>query len=270
MQNPEEGNIDNMYSDAYFFLALLLKHKRFIAIVTVLVTIISVAITLYLPNYYTATVSAVPPRKSSSALDAAISSVSSTLREFGLTKVGAKKGESYDIIVFLQSRQVKDSLIKKFNLPKVYDISENEYNKILEELEDNLTFSIEPEGNYIVKVDDKDPKRAAEMANYIILCANELSQKLDRRETEVQFKQFQDRIDANDRQMSELKDSIAKYSKQTMVYSPIEQAKAAAQAVGELKGEMMKQEIAFSLIEQTYGADDAYSNHRRMIIHPAA
>ncbi|MFM8568423.1 MAG: Wzz/FepE/Etk N-terminal domain-containing protein, partial [Candidatus Kapaibacterium sp.] len=180
--------------DTYVVLRMLLRNAKYILGLTVVSAIVGAGIAFQLPNIYTATVSAVPPRKSSSTLDAAMSSVSSTLREFGLTKIGGKKGESFDFVVLLQSRQIQDSLISTFGLARVYGLPDTAMNKIREELSDRLSINLEAEGNYTVSVDDTDPQRAADMANFVIREANGLSARLDRAETEVLYKQYESKL----------------------------------------------------------------------------
>ncbi len=267
MDSSEQKEVKQKESfDGYFFISLMLKHKVSLIVVGLLAAIVSIVVCLQLPNYYTAVLSAVPPRKSTSALDAAVSSVSSTLREFGLSKLGGKKGDGYDLIVLLQSRQVKDSVISKFNLAKVYDLPDTASFKIREQLEENLTINVEAEGNYTVTVDDVDPQRAADMANYMISLTNALSQKLDRRETEIMYKQFQDRIQSTDVSIAATRDSLAKYSKENLMFSPLDQVKVAAQALGEMKASIMKQEIVLSYMEQSFGKDDPVTIRERGVL----
>ncbi len=252
--------------DGYFALAVILRHKVYILSAALIATVVAVIVVLRMPNYYTAEVSAVPPRKSNSALDAAVSSVSTTLREFGLSKLGGKHGEGYDLIVLLQSRQVKDSIIHKYNLAKVYDIPDTALYKIREEFESNITVNVEVEGNYTISVDDPDPKRAADIANDIIALTNQLSQQLDKRETQVIYKQFEARIASTDREINETRDSLSKYAQASKIFSPLDQVKVAAQALGEMKASVMKQEIMLSYLEQSYGADDPLTARQRDVL----
>jgi capsule polysaccharide export protein KpsE/RkpR len=245
---------------------MLLGNARYIIGVTLIAMVATVVVSLRLPNIYTASVSAVPPRKSSSSLDAAMSSVSSTLREFGLTKIGGKKGESFDFMVLLQSRQIQDSLISNFKLAQVYELPDTAMTKIREELSDRLAVNLEAEGNYTVSVDDTDPKRAAEMANYVVSEANELSARLDRSETEVLYKQFESKIEATDRQISELRDSISRYGRANKLFSPADQAKAAATALAELKSQKMKAQVTASILESTYGKEDPVTQQQYTIV----
>ena len=78
--------------------------------------VVSVILSLMLPNWYMATTNVVPPSQDDSGLSSAVSGISSALREFGLSKLsGSSGGETYSFIVILQSRTVVDSMIKHFN-----------------------------------------------------------------------------------------------------------------------------------------------------------
>ncbi|MFM2134031.1 MAG: hypothetical protein RL156_1312 [Bacteroidota bacterium] len=264
--SDRETSMEPSGDDSYVVLRMLLGNARYIIGVTLIAMVATVVVSLRLPNIYTASVSAVPPRKSSSSLDAAMSSVSSTLREFGLTKIGGKKGESFDFMVLLQSRQIQDSLISNFKLAQVYELPDTAMTKIREELSDRLAVNLEAEGNYTVSVDDTDPKRAAEMANYVVSEANELSARLDRSETEVLYKQFESKIEATDRQISELRDSISRYGRANKLFSPADQAKAAATALAELKSQKMKAQVTASILESTYGKEDPVTQQQYTIV----
>src|SRR3989339_954589 len=165
--------------DGVFYIALLIKHKIFILIVTAISCIASVIITLIMPNWYSATVNAVPPKKAIGSLfENAMSNISSTLREFGLTKLGGGQTEGYSYLVLLNSRTVKDSMIKRYELAKEYDIPDSLHSEILKELENNIEIDYESEGNYSITVTDKNRNRVAEMANTYINITNNLSEKI--------------------------------------------------------------------------------------------
>lgn len=267
-QTVSDSSVGIVYTDenTYVVLRMLLRNTRYIIGVTLVAALVAAGVAFQLPNIYTASVSAVPPRKSSSTLDAAMTSVSTTLREFGLTKIGGKKGESFDFVVLLQSRQIQDSLISAFKLAQAYELPDTAITKIREELSDRLAINVEAEGNYTVSVDDTDPRRAAEMANFIIREANELSARLDRAETEVLYKQYESKISATDRQIAEVRDSISRYGRNNKLFSPADQAKAAASALAELKAEKMKAQVAASILESSYGKDDPITQQQYTIV----
>ncbi len=256
MKTSKSDNSEVNEVDFYYVVGIILRHKVFVLSVSALCAIVAAVVVFNKPNIYTSTISAVPPRQSSSTLDAAISSVGSTLREFGLTKLAGKKGDSFDFIVLLQSRRLQDSLIRQFQLAKVYNIPDSLPDKVRSEVADRVTVNLEMEGNYTVSVDDESPVRAAQMANYIVSVANTISSDLDKVETENLYHQYELKIAATDKQIEELRDSLAIYGRQHGLYSPLDQAKAAATALAEIKANRMKQEVLLSVIQQMYGSDD--------------
>ncbi|MBL7973645.1 MAG: hypothetical protein JNJ85_01945 [Candidatus Kapabacteria bacterium] len=250
--------------DVIGYLLLLFKHMWFILIFTLLCAITTGVIVFRLPNVFSSTVSVVPPKKSSSAMDGVLSSVASTLKDIGIAKVGGNKGGGggYEFSVVLNSRSLRDSIINKFELYKVYDIPQGVskdsamyYTRL--EFDENYSVDLAPEGNYLITCSDHSHVRAAEMCNYAVEIANTIAQYLDREENKVILRQFEEKISATENKMNAMADSLSKYSKSSMVYSPLDQAKAAATTVAESKAMMLQQEIGLQLLQEQYGKEDA-------------
>lgn len=242
----------------YVVTRLLLNNWVFILVVAVLCALVTSFIVFRMKNEYKAVASAVPPKKlSSSGIEGALGSVSSTLREFGLSKIGKKSSDSYDFLVLLQSRQIKDSIIKKYKLSDAYEIPEKYYTDLINEVGSRLECTIEPEGNYTISYTDIDSKRSSDIANDIIVMANNVAQNIDRAETEMLITQYQDKIASTDAVIRRLSDSLGLITKRTMMYSPLDQAKAAAQSLGEMKSEVLKQEVMLDVLIRRYGEEDA-------------
>ena len=170
--------------DSVYFTGLLYKYKKTIIIVVVIATIASVIISLLLPNWYASTSSLIPPKQSSSLIQGALGNISSALKDFGLTKMGGSGGgaEQYSFLVVLESRTVKDSIIKLFNLPKRYEIEEYIMTNTRKELESNIEITYESEGNYTITIWDKDPDTAAAMVKAYIDIANGIGKDIFNRD----------------------------------------------------------------------------------------
>jgi uncharacterized protein involved in exopolysaccharide biosynthesis len=74
----------------------------------------------------------------------------------------------------LKSRTVADALIQRFDLLKLYD--ENYPSEARKELDRHTTIKTGKEGIIAIEVEDKDPKRAAAMANAYVEELNKLTQ----------------------------------------------------------------------------------------------
>ncbi|MFC2130546.1 hypothetical protein ACFLSQ_03850 [Bacteroidota bacterium] len=246
------------YGGAYLLL-LLHRYKWFVIITVFLATTASVILSLSMPNWYEATVSAVPSKTQGSLFDNMLGGISSTLKEFGMTKLGGSGGEAYDFIVVMQSRTVKDSLINKFNLAEEYEIADTMKSKLYGALEDNLEVTYEKEGNYTVSILSKDKYKAVEMINYFIGVVNNLAERVAHEEASINRGYLENRIVRTDSVIKSVSDSLAKYSKKNFLFSLEEQAEASSSAYADLKSELIKYETLLDMYTNRLGQNDAYT-----------
>src|SRR5437879_10133041 len=153
-------------------LIVLAKHKRIVLGVPLVVSVGAAIVSLLWPNIYTGTTRILPPQQSASAATALLNQLGGVLG--GVSGVAGGGGQSAggalgirnpsDLYVgMLKSRTVADNLIARFELRKVYD--EEYLSNARKRLERETTITTGRDGIIIVEVDDKDPKRAAELAN---------------------------------------------------------------------------------------------------------
>ncbi|HYF02405.1 MAG TPA: Wzz/FepE/Etk N-terminal domain-containing protein [Patescibacteria group bacterium] len=261
---PEQKHSGSL--DALKVLAILLRHKVFILSSVLVTSIAALAYAFTLPNWYAATVSMVPPKRSVSGIDGMLGGVTSALKDIGLSKVGGKGGESYDYIVFLNSRRLRDTLIDLFDLPTLYDIPAEKKTKIRAALEDNLQINYEPEGNYTITAWHKNPEEAARMANLIVELANERAREIEQTESRVTREYLEMRLAQTDSIISTVSQQLQSFSKEKFLIAPEEQAQAAAAGLAELRAEIIKQEIMYEALKNNYGdADQATQQQKKNI-----
>lgn len=140
-------------------LLVIAKHNRFILKFTVAAAALSVIYALLQPNVYTAKVMIMPPQQSQSS---AASMMMAQIGAFGgLT--GMDKSPSGLYMAMLKSRTVADALIDRFKLMELYETKT--YGAVRKALEGAVTITAGKEGMITVEFDDKDAKRAADIAN---------------------------------------------------------------------------------------------------------
>ena len=147
------------------WLIVLAKHKRIVLGVPLIVGVVSAIVSLILPNIYTGTTKILPPQQSASAASALLNQLGGA---FGglLGGAGASLGvrNPNDLYVgMLKSRTVADNLISRFKLQEVYN--EERHSDARKRLEKETTIVSGRDGIITIDVDDRDPKRAAELAN---------------------------------------------------------------------------------------------------------
>lgn len=254
--------------DSVYFTGLLYKYKILIISFVVVSIIASVVISLLLPNWYAASTSLIPPKQSSSLLQGAIGNISSALKDFGLTKMGGagSSGEQYSFLVILESRTVKDSIIKLFDLPKRYEIEKYIMTNTRKEFESNIEITFESEGNYTITIWDKNPDTAAAMVKAYIDIANGVGKDIFNREARTNREHLERRMQQTDSVFAVIADSLQEYSRKYLIFSPEDQAKAISSSFSDLKSEKIKQEILLEVLANKYGAADSYTKMQQNIV----
>src|SRR6266849_2072077 len=146
-------------------LIVLAKHKRTVLGIPFVVAIAAVIISLLIPNIYTGTTRILPPQQSASAASALLSQLGGQLGGFAGAAGGALgiRNPNDLYVGMLKSRTVADNLIARFDLTKIYEQELQSGTRNI--LQNNTTITAGGDGIITIDVDDKDPKRAADLAN---------------------------------------------------------------------------------------------------------
>lgn len=250
MIKEKENKFENL-------LIKLLKHKKIIIINVTILTLAAVIVSLLLPNKYEAQASFIAPKKKGLFGDVAgfSSTISNLSRVLG-GRLGNVSEEAYNYLVILQSRTVAEKVIDKFNLREVYDFDPDDpIEDVLKELDYYVDFNIEDEGNVVVSVVDKSPKRAADIANYFVELVNELSIEFSIREAKNNREFIEKRFLEIKKDIYLIEDSLKSFSEKYNVLEIKEQVKSAIGFAAELKAQTEMAKIERDLLKNNYGAD---------------
>jgi uncharacterized protein involved in exopolysaccharide biosynthesis len=229
-------------------LIVLAKHKKLILGLPFAVAVIAAGYSFSLPDIYTGSTKILPPQQSQSASSALLAQVGGLA---GLVGGGGGK-DSNIYIAMLKSRTVADNLIQRFGLMQLYDTkSPAQARKGLEGATNIITGR---DGTVIIDVDDKDSKRAADLANaYVdellkftnVLAVTEASQR----------RLFYER------QFAQAKEDLAKAevsARQALQTGGLvkvdEQGRAMVEATGRLRGQITVKEVQIGAM-RTFAAD---------------
>jgi uncharacterized protein involved in exopolysaccharide biosynthesis len=241
------------------FLIILIKYKRIIIINILLVTVAAVIISLLMENRYKSVASFISPKKKG-GLFGDVTGFSSTIKDLSRTlggKLGTVTDEAYNYLVILQSRTASEKVIEKFNLRQVYDIDKDKpFENVLSELENNVSFNIEDEGNILISVIDKSPVRAANIANFYIDILNEISTQLSVTEARSNRKFIEKRFNQVKADIANIEDSLEKFSKKYNVLEMKEQMKAAITVAAELQAQVEVAKIETELLNNNLGENN--------------
>lgn len=232
---------------------------RFRWIVVGLVAVTTIGVYLYaltMPQYFKSTVNCVPPAGDEAGIGGALAGISSTLKDIGLSKLGGKSGENYEFVTLLFSRTIRDSMIKRFDLVREYDMQDEIMDDVRSEFDDNLEVNFHAEGNYEISIWSQNPQKSVDMCNAFVGYANEIANRIQRMEAEKSVRYMERRLGMMDSILSSITDSLDYFSRTYRLFSPLDQAKASADALADVKSELLKQEMVLGLLKENYGPND--------------
>jgi tyrosine-protein kinase Etk/Wzc len=235
-----------------FFIELL-RWKKFIIINFLVVTILAAGISLILPKWYKASASILPP-KDQGVLNF-LGMASSSLRSLPLSsRLGSLAGQNlgaYNYLAILKSRTAMETVVKKYNLISVYDVSDSSMEKAVKILEKNVTFELQ-EDNYIsIDVLDQDPKRAADIANTYIDILNSISIRLGTLEARTTREFIEKRLDQARFDLRNAEDTLRKYQENSGVVISPDATPSNISAIADLYALRAKKELELAIVQRT-------------------
>lgn len=252
-----ENNQENVTLSTF---VLLIKYKWVIFLVCLVALIGSSIYAFYFAEVqYKSTVNLVPPKSQGDAFDNIMTSMGSTLKNIGLGSLGSKGGGDYEYMVILESRTVIDSIIKKYNLAKVYDIPEKKASEVRDAFTSNLALEYSKDGNYLISVWDKDKNRAAAIANDYAAIANAKSTQIAQSEAFYSVEYLEKRVNSLNESLKLTSDTLAKFSAKYKIFDIQEQAKGYASIISDLKSSKFMYELMYDINKEKYGDNDYQS-----------
>jgi len=231
-----------------------MKWKKLLIINFLIVTVLAVIISLLLPPWYMATTTLIPPRNTGLSLLGGSGLLKDVSLGSSFTGIGDNFG-TYNYFAILQSRTAMEKVINKFNLFDVYEISDTLLEDAIKELQGNTNFYF-GDDNYIgIEVYDKNPKRAADMANYFVEVLNEMSLKLATEEATSNRMFIEKRYIQNLEDLKKAEDSLYIFQKQYGVVAIPEQVEISVKAAAEIEASLIGKEVAAHLFSEQFGED---------------
>ena len=234
------------------FLAVIAHWRKFIVRTVFITTVIVVIIAILSPKWYKATASVFPAEKAD--MFSGLEGISSLVRSISPGRslsalTGSSEMDRYRAI--LSSETVLLKVIDKFNLTKVYEVTNYPREKTMKELLSNVSFEVADEGNLFITVYDMDPQRAADMANYFVRLLNETNSELQVQNARANREFIESRYKKNLSDIRAAEDSLKAFQQKYGVVALPEQLEASIKAMAEIYGKMEVQDVQLTVLRQT-------------------
>lgn len=226
-------------------------HRRIIIINVFMVTVLAVIVSLILPKWYRATVAILPPEKTESLADMAVSmGLKSVMLGGGGFALPMMASPSDLLAVIAQSRSVAGRVVDSLNLIEVFEAVSRE--SAIGTVRDRMDVHVKAEGIIEISYISKDRERAAEVANLI---AAELDQinRLHNTQKARDLKMFiKEELEKNNRNLSKAEDALQEFQKKYKAISLDDQTAASIQTAAELYSQMTLDRITLKVMEKTH------------------
>jgi tyrosine-protein kinase Etk/Wzc len=143
-------------------LIVLAKHKKVVLGVPFVAVVFAALISFLLPSIYTGTTRIMPPQQNQASAAAAVLGQLGGLG--GVAAGGLGLRNPADLYVgILKSQSIADPLIERFKLKELFGVETIDDARL--ELERITKITSGKDGIIVIEIEDKDPKRAADLAN---------------------------------------------------------------------------------------------------------
>jgi len=255
-QSPSPGSGRSARkSDEISLLDLLIviaERKRIVLRITAAFAILAIIVSLILPVKYTATVTLLTPQQNSSLSSQLASQFGGFVGVAAVAAAGSGllKNPNDIFVGMLKSQTVEDAMIQHFGLMQEY------HQKFLsdtrKELEHYATIDGSGRDSLIhISIEDRDPRRAADLANGYVEQFRQLSQHLAITEAQQRRQFFEDQLKQANKNLADAEQALQETEQKTGLIQLPGQTQALIQSAAALRAQIAAKEVQIQGM-QTY------------------
>ncbi len=247
MENEEISLLD--------LLIVLAQRKRMILWVTAAFAILAVIVSLLLPLRYTATVTLLPPQQNSS-MGALLASQLGNLGGMAALAGGSLgiKNPNDTFVAMLKSRTVEDAMVQRYGLMQEYH--KQFLSSARKEFEKNANVDGSGKDGLIhIDVNDRDPRRAAELANGYVDQFRALSEHLAISEASQRRLFFEQQLQQAKDNLANAEEALKLTEQKTGLIQLDSQARALIESAAALRAQITAREVQIQGM-QTYATGE--------------
>lgn len=235
-------------------LIALAEQKRTIFWVTLFFAVVAIIVSLLLSKRYTATVTLLPPQNSSAsaALASQLGSMGG-ISALAAGSLGLKNSNDMYVAMF-RSRTVEDAMVKHFDLMREYH---SRYPSDARKAFEGVTkvSGNGQDGLIHIEVEDRDPNRAAELANGYVDQFRSLSKNLAITEAGQRVLFFKQQLDEAKDNLANAEEALKQTEQKTGLIQLDSQSRALIESAASLRAQITAREVEIQGM-QTYATSE--------------
>jgi uncharacterized protein involved in exopolysaccharide biosynthesis len=232
------------------YVAIIIKHSRLIACFTIGSVVLAALVTFFMPDIYTARTMILPIEDDKGVLGSMLGQLGGLSGISGTGVLGGPtKADLY--VTMLKSETVKDPIIDRFKLMEVYKSKLRVY--AYTALDRNIVISAgKKDGVLSIDVSDKNPKRAAEMANAYVEELGRLAIRLNMTSAGKNRIYLEERISAAHTDLAKAEDALKSFQLKNKAVSVNDQTRATIEGVAQLRAQLAAQEVRLATFQRQF------------------
>jgi len=229
------------------YLSILLKWKKFLIINLLIVTIGATVYSFMIPKTYKSITTLMLPGEKEMGLGSLLGGGSAI--SFGAQLLGGGSASEDLIMGILNSRTILSNVVDKFDLYSYYEVKDHNYDLLMKSFASDIIFTPNEFGLIEIHVINKNPKKAADIANYFAHLADSMNIKLNIEQAMNNRTFVEKRFLKTEEDIIKAEEEYFEFQKEYSAFEVTEQVKASVQAAAELETELFKKEILLNSIK---------------------
>lgn len=239
-------------------LIVLARRRRFIALFTVLLTVLTAGIALLLPNRYTAVTVLMPPNQNSSISSALLGQLSTGGAGGGLASLAGSslglKNPNEMFVSLFRSRTVEQAMVQQFDLKRRYHAKKD--SQALAAFETHTSVDLgAKDGLLRISAWDSDPDEAAVIANGYVDQFKRLSEHLAISEASQRRAFFEQQLLEAKNNLTTAEEALKHTEQSTGVLQIDSQARSLIESAAMLRAQIGAKEVQLQGM-RTYATDN--------------
>jgi uncharacterized protein involved in exopolysaccharide biosynthesis len=246
MQSAENSGQTVSIND---YLQVIVKYRRMIVSITAVAFILAFAYCLTAKKIYSSTARILAPQQDQGIMSMMIGQMGGGMASLaGDLLQGGKPADLYAGI--LKTEAIGDKIIDRFRLMEVYD--QKTRLETYRDLKEKAKIEVgKKDGLISITVEDKDPKRAADMANAYVEELGKLTLGLNTTGALQNRSFLEDRLATAKADLARAEDALKSFQSRNKAISVTDQARATIEGVAQLRAQLAAQEVQLATFRRS-------------------